>query len=66
MDPVARVLDGFWTWVGDYVIGTESNRFIAVHKSGTAQINVKFHETYTREQAAQEIVDRCHQQEKKP
>ena len=57
MPEVERVLSGFWVWVGDHVIGEEVGRFVAIHKSGSAQINVKFGD-YPREQAAREIVDR--------
>lgn len=59
MTPDNEVYDGFWTWVGDYVIGTEADkqRFIAIHKTGKSHFHIYWNED--KRCAAQQAVERC-------
>lgn len=57
--PAERILDGFWTWVGEHIIGRDSvtKKFIAVHQTGS-QITPKGDER-TDEDRVRELVERC-------
>lgn len=60
MTEAERIVQGFWVWVGDYVIGSErEGKYVAIHKTGDAQIQAKWDEDKLA--AAQQLVDRCGQ-----